>query len=125
MKEIKFTFEELKQSLKGFVSYGCDECRKIPCPNYLLSGYVVYMIGKIFISENNKEAEKILRELLISRSDRFKFLVLCTFQEAISKDQDLSPETVIELEKTKNNPITQKIYREADRCLKAGKAEFN
>lgn len=125
MEEWRILLGEFKKILKKIIFHGCDECEEMGCPNYLLSSYIVYKIGGIFINENNKEAEDILRKLLIGTSDRFKFLVICSLQEAVSKGQNLSPETIMELEKIRDNPITQMLYREANNFLKSEKAEFN
>ena len=92
---------------------------------YIELSLVIQEIGRIFINEDNKEAEEILRILLDSTDPRIIFLALYIFQKAEDLGKVLEEETVKKLKELESNPSNQAICIQIGLQLKLEKVCFN
>lgn len=123
MEKSKLDLKRLEDALRRLKNQAAREGYSYR--NFALTFFAVVGVVRIFTQEENKDAERILRELLDYDSEGIKFLVLSTFYAAKSRDKDLDWKTEIRLEKFRNNPVNQDLCDKVFSAVNATQAPFN
>lgn len=100
--------------------------------SYCYSALATYDVISIFIRDDNKDAERILRDLLRHRDYRIRSMVIHIFLRIKAKGFSLENETEIRLLQIKNSPIDYDLFEkiefrvfEEDMDCKAKTAPYN
>ncbi len=86
---------------------------------------LVRRIVGIFIDHDDREAEKVLADLLDCGNEGIQFLALCALWDAENRGKLLDWKTQVKLSQFRNNPINERLCDMVSHSLKAEKAPFN